>query len=386
MNICILSHRYPFKDNMVHVFVKKLVDEWARMGHTCVVISPLSMTHVLLGKEKKAPIKDSYEIEPGKKVVVLRPRFYALPKVKIGDVSMSGYMQQRCVERSIVDIGISFDAFYCHFYQMVAPVWHFASKNNIPLFVATGESRISAIEKPCKSFSIENMKNDLYGVVAVSSKNKNESIELGYANQDSIKVFPNGANLKLFQKQDRQKCRKEIGLPLNTFIVICVGQFVERKGQKRVLEAVDRLNEDNIKTVFIGKGEDQFDHKSILFKGTINNVELPKYLNAADVFVLPTQSEGCCNAIIEALACGLPIISSDRPFNYDVLNAENSILVDPNNIEEIASAIEKLYKDEKLRDFLSQKSYEMGLRLSIEERANNILDFMHDRIKGRGRK
>lgn len=386
MNICIICHRYPYKENMVHVFVKKLVDEWARMGHTCVVISPLSVSHILLGKENTAPYRVSYEVTQGNVVEVYRPRFYAIPRIHVNGVSLSGHMQQRSVEKTIKKMGIDFDAIYCHFFQMVAPVWHYASVKRIPLFVATGESTISTIENPCKSFSIEKMKNDLYGIVAVSSKNKNESVEKGYAEPQNIKVFPNGANLNLFQKLDRLNCRKELGLPLNQFIIICVGQFVNRKGQKRILEAIDLLNESSIKTLFIGKGEEQINHQSILYKGTINNKDLPKYLNASDVFVLPTQSEGCCNAIIEALACGLPIISSDRPFNYDVLNKENSILVDPDDIEGIACAIEKLYKDERLRDALAQKSHEMGQRLSIEKRASNILTFMEDKINERIRR
>ncbi len=66
---------------------------------------------------------------------------------------------------------------------------------------------------------------------------------------------------------------------------------------------------------------------------------IPNYICASDVFVLPTTAEGCCNAIIEAMGCGLPIVSSDRAFNYDILNEENSILVDPESVDEIDNAI-----------------------------------------------
>ena len=312
---------------------------------------------------------------------VYRPIFVDVPKLKISGVSVSSNLKQQCIERCINKTGIKFDAVYCHFFQMGILGWHYASTNNIPLFVATGESSFPKFAKPCKSFTFDKFKETLTGVVAVSSKNKNEAAELNLAPVDKIKVFPNGTSLKLFRKLDKKECRKKLGMPTDKFIITCVGQFVERKGQKRILQALDLLNKNDIKVVFIGKGEDALEHDCILYKGTIKNTDLPLYLNASDGFVLPTRHEGCCNAIIEALACGLPIISSDRPFNYDVLNSENSILVDPDNIERIANAIGTLYCDKQKMKSMAESSYATGLNLSIEKRADSILKFMIQQIR-----
>lgn len=386
MKICIICHRYTYKDNMVHVFVKKLADQWALRGHQCVVISPLSIVHTLAGKEKAAPKVEHQVVKEGVTVDVYRPRYYTLPKLSLLGVNLNRNCVQRCIEKTIKDLQIDFDVIYCHFYDMAAVSWHYAHNNGIPFFVASGECTIHPLKKPCFSFTYEKMKNALYGVVAVSSKNKEEAVRMGYAYEKDTKVFPNGTNLELFHRMDKKQCRKELNLPLDKFIVICVGQFIERKGQGRILEALDRLSNNNIKTIFIGKGDDSFEHESIVFKGTVKNSKLPYYLNAADLFVLPTRSEGCCNAIIEALACGLPIISSNLPFNHDVLNAENSILVNPDDINEIAIAINKLYEDNELRGKLAQNSYEMGVKLSIEKRASGILDFIQEKIQEKSKK
>ena len=99
-------------------------------------------------------------------------------------------------------------------------------------------------------------------------------------------------------------------------------------------------------------------------------------MNAADVFVLPTKGEGCCNAIIEALACGLPVISSDLAFNDDVLNEKNSIRIDVENERQIADAIRKLKEDTKQREMLVQGAVDLSKSLSITERAKRILEFM----------
>lgn len=108
--------------------------------------------------------------------------------------------------------------------------------------------------------------------------------------------------------------------------------------------------------------------------------DVPLYLNAADVFVLPTLQEGCCNAVVEAMACGLPIISSNLPFNWDVLNLDNSIMVDPLNVEEIKQAIIKLRDDVQLRLAMSCAALEKAKELTIQERAAKILSFIQSRM------
>ena len=109
--------------------------------------------------------------------------------------------------------------------------------------------------------------------------------------------------------------------------------------------------------------------------------EIPVLLNAVDVFVLPTLAEGSCNAIVEAMACGLPVVSSDLPFNDDVLNSKNSIRINPLSIEEIRQAI-NILKDEKKRDELAINALETAKELSIDMRARKILDFISKNIEG----
>ena len=92
--------------------------------------------------------------------------------------------------------------------------------------------------------------------------------------------------------------------------------------------------------------------------------------------MLPTRAEGCCNAIIEALACGLPVISSNLPFNKDVLDNSCSILVDPDNIKEISNALKTLVTDYKLRTDLSYGSLEKSKELTISNRAKSIISFI----------
>lgn len=368
---------------MEFVFVKKLVDEWAKMGHHCTVIADFPIQVYLRKHIQYKPKYYRDEVAPGVYVDVYNPRTFSIPGIGALNRFWGGLEPQRAFDRLMKKLDVKFDFIYCHFFQPSVNAFVYAKRNGIPFFVATGESEIPPLRIPYNGFTLKDYRDYTSGVIAVSSKNKNESSGLGIIDESKCEVFPNGTDLNVFEKKDRIECRKNLGLPLDAFIVICVGYFCSRKGQERVLTAINKLNAPSIKAVFLGKeaaiGGVAIEGENILYKGTVLNTEIPDYLNAADVFCLPTQFEGCCNAVIEAMACGCAIVSSDRPFNHDVLNDSNSILVDPDNVDEISEAIKKLYEDGNLRTTLADKALTDSQSLGIQQRAKNILKFIESK-------
>ena len=176
---------------------------------------------------------------------------------------------------------------------------------------------------------------------------------------------------------DKTECRRELNITDNDFVVAFVGQFVPRKGTLRLNEALKKLGNRQIKAVFIGSGNEDPDYDGIIYKGRVAHDDVPKWLNAADVFVLPTENEGCCNAIIEAMACGLPIISTDASFNYDILNKGNSIMVDCHDIGAIANAIKTMKNNPKRREEMSLNALKTAEGLKIDKRAEKIIEFIN---------
>ena len=133
----------------------------------------------------------------------------------------------------------------------------------------------------------------------------------------------------------------------------------------------------NIGIVFIGSGNITLESENILFKGILKHSLIPEMLSAGDFFVLPTLEEGSCNAIIEALACGLPVITSNSKFNDDIINDKVAIRIDPLNVVEIRNAIIKLMNDRELHNKMSLKAVKWARNFDINLRAKNIIEWMN---------
>lgn len=367
--LCIISYRYPSRHNSSDfIFVKQLVDAIAARGNECYVLSPYNVLHY----HAFCPIHEEYHVSRGC-VHVFRPWYLSFSNRNKFLWSLSRKSHQRALDRAFRMLSIVPEAVYGHFWHTAFLGYNYAKEHGLPLFVASGESEITF---RCNNDNKSAFCAYVRGVICVSSKNREESVSLGLTTADRCIVVPNAINNFIFRKKDRMECRKELGLPVDVFIVCFVGWFNDRKGSLRLAEAINGLI--GVYGVFIGKGEQDPICKRILYKGNVSHEQVPIFLNASDVFVLPTLHEGCCNAVVEAMACGLPIVSSNLPFNWDILNDTNSIMIDPNSIDEIKQAIKKLKDDEVLRKRLSEGALETAKKLTIEKRAEIIERFIKE--------
>lgn len=372
MHICVISGSYPSPGLPEYPFVEQLCLAWVRSGHKVSVIVPQSITKRLLRNRPKLP-----PVREQRGVTVYSPEFFSYGnKLK----QLGNWNFRTAVTKSILQLPATPDIIYGHFWHNAFAGFSAAKKLNLPLFVASGESEIDqrALTKREKEFA-----NYVSGVVCVSTKNKEESTRLGLTNGSNCIVLPNAIDATLFHAGDKQEARKKLKLPLDDFIVAFVGGFIPRKGPDRVAKAISQIEKKDIKSIFIGRPQDSTNVEpecdGILYKGPLPHEKVPAYLRAADVFVLPTLHEGCCNAIVEAMACGLPVISSDRPFNYDVCTPDNSILVDPMDVKQIAEAVNGLHKLSELRLNMAQAALSTASSLEINSRASKIIEFINEK-------
>lgn len=371
-SILLVTPDYPYKEQYVYTFVKNLCDEFVKQGCAVTVLCPQSKTSSIKHKRALRPVEWSYMLN-GSEVKVYQPYRISAPH---RFHNINNFLTRLCLKSFFKKYPLTADVCYSHFWNSAYSVLPYVQRRNIPLFVASGESEISFLFKT--SFGKTKLREYVKGVVCVSGKNRDESVALGLTTKDKCEVIPNAVNGELFHKRNREICRNQLGMSQDCFIVAFVGWFIERKGPLRVAAALNKVG--GVKSFFIGKGDQDPQCEGILYKGSLQHEEIPLYLGAADVFVLPTQHEGCCNAVVEAMACGLPIISSNLSFNWDVLDESNSIMIDPNNVDEIASAIKKLRDNKELREQLAEGALKKAESLTIEKRANAIIDFIKSKI------
>lgn len=382
-SITVVAGNYPAPGHMMLVFVQQLVHALIDQDVKVNVVAGQSLIHALVHREKLLPCHSKGVTENGIEYDIYRPYILSFGNTKFLNSLMDRF-NKYVLECKLAKINS--DVLYAHFWSSALPVYHYASKNNIPLFVACGEGD-NALEEMCEEMSASELKklaDSVTGVVSVSSENKRKCVHFGLSKPEDIDVFPNCVNTDVFHKMDVSELKKKIGIQEDDFVISFVGGFISRKGPDRVASAVRKLNDPKIKVMFIGKpfkGYDyDFDCPGIIHKGPLDHELLPQYVNCSDIFVLPTQKEGCCNAIVEALAMGLPVISSDGPFNDDILDEKNSIRVNPDDVDAIAAAIKKLKHDVVLRKSMVDYSLSRHEEYTIKGRAKRILSFINKQV------
>ena len=171
-------------------------------------------------------------------------------------------------------------------------------------------------------------------VFSVSDSLRRLAIELGAA-AEKTEVVGNGVDATRFHPVDRAAARARFGLPDSAKVLISVGGLVERKGMHRVIDCLPALirQHPDLHYLIVGGGSPEGDNRAELgaqvarlglvdrvhFLGTLPPDELKWPLSASDVFVLATRNEGWANVFLEAMACGLPVVSTDVGGNAEVV-------------------------------------------------------------------
>lgn len=196
---------------------------------------------------------------------------------------------------------------------------------NIPVVVSARGSDLNLFEQfPVIRRIIQWTLRKAEAVITVSQALKGVTVRLGIPS-DKVHVIPNGVNIEKFFPIDKAKARQQLGLPTTgRKILVSVGHLTPNKGFDLLIKTVKEISEKSYEImpllVIVGGGEYQKTLESLIEKlgirplvrlvGAIPHAELRWYYNAADIVCLMSEKEGWPNVILEALACGRPVVAS----------------------------------------------------------------------------
>jgi glycosyltransferase involved in cell wall biosynthesis len=149
--------------------------------------------------------------------------------------------------------------------------------------------------------------------------------------------------------------------------LISTGRLIERKGYQYLIPALPK----GVKLQLIGEGNMKLNKmsKDVEFLGKVKHSSVRKYLSKASVFVLPSLNEGMSNSVLEAMACGLPLIVTDVGGSAELVDG-NGFVVPKGSSIELRKAIEKFIKDPKLIEKMGKRSRAIAEQMSWK----NVVD------------
>jgi UDP-glucose:(heptosyl)LPS alpha-1,3-glucosyltransferase len=190
-----------------------------------------------------------------------------------------------------------------------------------------------------------------------------------------IRVIYNGLPAMNLPSRARQEVRAELGLSPEEYVLLFVGSGWERKGLRFAVEALGRVSGCAPVLLVAGRGDSRAlpDCPRVRYLGPRGDV--PRLLAAADAFVLPTLYEPFSNACLEALAAGLPVITTASNGFAEVIESgvEGEVIPEPTDLAALAGAIERWALPAR-RDGIGVRLQERGTTFSIEENVRQTLE------------
>ncbi|HOF42811.1 MAG TPA: glycosyltransferase family 4 protein [Candidatus Moranbacteria bacterium] len=232
--------------------------------------------------------------------------------------------------------------------------------------------------------TIKKIWRNAYFVIANSQGLR--ELALKSAPDKEIGVICNGINVGDFfpnyEKRD-----------LSYFTIVCVSRITPRKGIRFLIQAFKVLSArySNIRMLIVGDGNEKPSleqltlglglEDKVVFTGAVPHKDVLQYYHKANVFVLPSLNEGMSNTMLEALACGLPLIATDTGGTKEILaDGRNGFIVRMRDSNDLAEKLEKLVLDPSLVERMGQESLRIAKELSWESVAKGYVELYQKTI------
>ncbi len=317
---------------------------------------------------------------------VYHPRFFCFPGVlKWTDAwfqALGSFSLMRRLKREF-----GFNVIDSHFiYPDGAAARLLARWLRVPYTITLRGSLLRFGASAAQRRQIERAMSDAARVFSVADSLRQDAISWGQA-ADHVEVVGNGVDLDRFRPEDKTLSRRRFGLPAEARLLVSVGGLIERKGFHRVIEVLPQLRESHgdIHFAVAGGASPEGNNRAELeaqiarlglgdcvhLLGSVSPDDLRFVYSAGDVFVLATRFEGWANVLLEASACGLPIVTTRVGGNAEVVNSEEVGLVVPYGdsdalLQALRTALDRTWNRDALLEHARRNAWQTRIPRLVE--------------------
>lgn len=208
----------------------------------------------------------------------------------------------------------------------------------------------------------------------------------------AIPYIRNGVDISKYKKRNLAKVielRKKLGLPIDRIIYVYSGRLIDRKNQEEAIKGfVAATTNEKCALVILGEGPEREKleklsegRSNILFFGQVNNV--PEFLQAADVYLATSKSEGLPNGVLEAMATGLPVLLSDIPQHMEVLEPDPvcGYSYHLSNVNQLSGLIDKMISEDLVS--MGERSYQAVMNNFTAEGMSKRYQALYKKFAGK---
>jgi len=353
----LFSTLYPSAVRPVHgIFVETRLRELLKSGEVeTKVVAPVPwfpLTGEHFGDYGKFAATPHFEQRNG--VDVFHPRYFLLPKIGMNSAPYALARGALPTIRKLIRDGFDFDLIDAHYYYPDGVAAGFIAKALKKPFIVTARGTdINVIpDYPVPRQLILDTAQAAAASIGVSRALIDKLAGLGAA-REKLDVFRNGVDLQRFELLPGDKARQHIGIGASSedYLMLSVGNLVELKGHHLAIEALAKMPKGT-RLAIIGKGSERARLESLSrqlgvtdrvhFAGLVLPDQLKWWYSAADVLVLCSSREGWPNVLLEAMACGTPVVATNVGGVAEMLAMEVGILLPSRSSEALTFALEHL--------------------------------------------
>jgi len=364
-NLLILTPEFPDKYNkrISGIFVKEQVKYLGDYFENLYVVSPTSVWREYL-------FKNHVEDYGWDNVRVYHPLYVNFPIPYIGKYLKRFwiYLEKRAILKLLKTEKIKFNLIHAHYtWPTGAIAVELKKEFKVPVII-TEHTHISLYKalKRKDPYYLQTWKS----CDAIIRVNKKDVPLFKKFNENTVNI-PNGFDEKKFYSMKQEKCREKLNLPLDKKIILSVGNLIEVKGHKYAIEAMNEILRKRKDVLYIIGGSGPLREKlqkqikdlgiqdCVKLIGFVPDDKINLWMNACDLFVLPSLSEGNPTVMFECLGCGKPFIGTKVGGEPEIITSEDyGYLVEPANPKELSEkiliALDKEWDEEYILNYAKQ--------------------------------